>query len=299
MSTYPYAQHTGTKRIGTPPLVFDTWTRNSYQESHPKAQLIPPKEWKDQGESKVRKIGPVIGGGAVVLNQVAGNMLTGSWPEPGEWLATSKDHGRNAQDEEVVKAWCITANIKPTDVYVARAANAEPTGLVDAQAILPPGYALVSGGARAYLQDAPLHLSYELLGSLLVASIPVERPDGWYAAATDHGTQSPVSVEAYAVGIRNDVLGAHKLRGNVGLPSSSTTPSHTPHAHGDPITGARDGVLTGGGGIPEHTHHTYLIRTYPEDENCANARYWEAESTDHGQPVQAILTAWAVAIVTD
>jgi hypothetical protein len=272
--------------LGTPPLEFNTYNTTGQTAGHAHVNLHPPR-------------GIIIGGGAEVnFDPGAGNMLTALYPDTqtNTWVARSKDHGISSPAS--VHAWCITAMVSPDDVYVARAANANHTGMTEARAILPKEYELVSGGARAYLEDQPD------AGALLVTSFPwlSDRGvhEGWIAAATDHIVTSPVAVEAYAVGLSKAVIARHRLR-VLGDTKTGAGPTAHPSAEVtlrpeiERVDGR--GVVTGGGGIPVPAAvSNFLFQSFPlADPDKPDA--WRVWSKDHdgvNAPTQRMVTAFAI-----
>lgn len=235
----------------------------------------------------------MIGGGALVEWEPGyGNMLTGSWPgdDSGSWQASSKDHG--APSPAVLKIWCIEARVKRREVYVARATNAIHTGQIAAHAVLPEEYVLVGGGGRAFLQE-------DDAGCLLTQSYPTaDNVDGWTAAAADHMAQSPVVVEAHAVGIHRDFLESHKLRV---VRVKSKKPQRAAHPQwrvnmSSLFVGRKRGVVTCGGGLPDSSR-TFLWETYPDEEEAGKATGWVAASKDHFVSAPTHLTTFGIAIV--
>jgi hypothetical protein len=246
----------------------------------------------------------IIGGGAHVYKEDGSspdNMLTALYPhsdfagEETSWVASSKDHGHTSQ--ATLEAWCVTAKAAKDDVYVGRAANAADTGVMQAWSYLPKEYELVSGGARAFYAEPPD------AGALLFSCSPVFNtagdPIGWYAAASDHLTRSPVAVEAYAVGISRDVLDQHKLEvvydDELGPVANHRTAERTLERW---ITDRTPGIVVGGGVTESRgvMGGNFLTSSWPIIE-WSEPIGWRASSQDHAVPSPTALKVTAFAIV--
>jgi hypothetical protein len=286
-------------RLGTPPIEFNFWRQQDGPRSHPKVEIEPER-------------GVIIGGGARVFKEDGSspdNLLTALFPQvdsPGSrqtWVASSKDHAFTSP--ALLEAWCVTADLDPRDVYVARAANASDTGFVDISSYLPKEYELVAGGARTFFQEPAVTVQYP--GALLLTSSPVISSStrdslGWSASATDHLTQSPVAVESYAIGINRDVLSSHKLK--VVFDSEQGAVANHPTAERmldrwiGP--GRANGIVVGGGVEQREGFQggNFLTSSWPI-EDWSDPAGWRGTSEDHNVPDPVSLVVTAFAIIED
>ena len=126
------------------------------------------------------------------------------------------------------------------EYVIVDATTSAPVNHPDATAILPPGFVLVGGGARANWEQT------EGPGSLLWASRPAAG-QGWYAAAKDHVHPSPSTVTAFAIGVTRSFLAS---RGLTVVRFHGDSRSVVPHPGVD--CGAEDGPALVGGGAETH-----------------------------------------------
>lgn len=145
----------------------------------------------------------VIGGGGEGSSSTYGNLITASYPNAGltAWLVSTKDH--DDADPVRVRGWAIglkiagltpaqvRSNISVTTATSAYAAHPDVT------AVLPAGYVLAGGGIKVNWSGA---------GNLATASAPSDAT-GWRVRSKDHGTSSPATATAYAIGINSFIAG--------------------------------------------------------------------------------------------
>lgn len=139
----------------------------------------------------------MTGGGARANFTGAGSLLTGSYPgDHRTWVAASKDHF--IKDVATVTAFAIGLRSRRGDLlrttfrsHTSVIANAP---LVKVE--LPPGFALVGGGARD---------NWRVAGNLLTASAPGEG-DSWFATGQELASFDATSVTVHAIGLADAVL---------------------------------------------------------------------------------------------
>lgn len=211
-----------------------------------------------------------------------GNILTGMYPESGGtvWVATSKDHLQPSPAQ--ITGYCIAAQmqngtpIPPGDYQIFR----QDSGVAahpSAQVVLPGGWVLVGGGARA---------NYAGLGNMLYASIP--SGNSWIASAKDHLQSDPATVTAFAIGLRQSFLAGAGL---AVTSQSITTPIPTNHPWTTLVI--PDFHLVGGGAQVNWTGlGNLLTASFPQDRQT-----WIARGKDHLQPDPATITAWSIGLV--
>jgi hypothetical protein len=134
----------------------------------------------------------MVGGGAKVDWQGAGNLLTSSWPKgPATWAASSKSHV--IEDPAAITVYAIGLKSKlpagsvtyRVDVVTSTSQRVEnPTARASADV-------MVGGGARVDWSGA---------GSLLTASYP-QTHSTWGAISKNHHIVSPATITSYALGL--------------------------------------------------------------------------------------------------
>jgi hypothetical protein len=160
----------------------------------------------------------LVGGGARVNYNGAGNMLTASYPFEGgdgvqnvpmpgpvsvpvrirvpAWLASSKDH-HGASDAATLTGYAIGLRSKLAGVTVEKPSLTDSPsaeqGHPSAEATPPSGYKMVGGGARVDYGSGA--------GNLLTASYPLDSKT-WKVTSKDHLDSSPARIHAYALGVK-------------------------------------------------------------------------------------------------
>src|SRR5919198_2218794 len=231
---------------------------------------------------------PILGGGAFVdYGNGPGSLLTAAFPAtpPGrDGEAGPKAHGQSSP--ATIGIACIAVSIPPPD-YTIMDATSAPAPHPDATAMLPAGYVLVGGGARA---------NWEGTGSLLWASRPAAG-QGWYAAAKDHVYPSPATVTAFAIGVTRSFLAA---RGLTVVRFRADSYPVVPHPGVD--CRAEDGPALVGGGAETHWQGAGSLLTASVPVNAsgtaAGPYLWTARGKDHLVADPSTISAWGLALVS-
>ena len=146
----------------------------------------------------------LIGGGAIVEPPASGqpgNLLYASYPGPVEynnaWTAAARSHKWSSLG--TVRAYAIYLDDKDDswDVKSVHAYGDGRSSNPEAQAILPPGYALTGGGGEVK--------NWVGAGVMLKESRPVQIQGewrGWTIKGTDHVDSDTGVAEAWVIGIR-------------------------------------------------------------------------------------------------
>jgi hypothetical protein len=165
---------------------------SSSEDSHPRTQInLFGGDWR------------LLGGGAVVEPHAgAGNLLTAMYPVSStEWDARAKDHVDASPAR--ITAYATAARVDgrpiPADAYQIVEATSQVANHPRIEAFLPADFVLVGGGARANWEATGG------AGSILTASRP-GTGESWLAAAKDHLVPNPVTITAYAIGLRRTLL---------------------------------------------------------------------------------------------
>jgi hypothetical protein len=139
----------------------------------------------------------LTGGGAFVHWNKAGNILTASYPEPGQnaWSAASKAPDDN--EECRITAYAIGLRHGTGAVHIRTKVfdhEGGESGHPTAEVAVEDGYTLVGGGARV--------AKYKK-GNYLTASYPDFQKRKWIANSKDHlaGHADPTTIIAYAIGL--------------------------------------------------------------------------------------------------
>lgn len=216
----------------------------------------------------------VIGGGAEVHADVAGGLLTASYPEGNCWRAQSKAH--QVSDEQRVVAYAILLYDPKNEWDVAvEQATGETAAHPMAQVRVRDGYAMTCGGARVNWTGA---------GNLLTASFPAT-DTVWEARSKDHGASDPATITAYAIGIRARNGQAPKTFVQTSVSSVKPHP-----AKGETLP--EEWTLSGGGARTNwHGAGNLLWASYPSDE-----RSWRAAGKDHVDPSPASVSVFVIGI---
>jgi hypothetical protein len=233
---------------------------------------------------------PILGGGAAVdYGNGPGSLLTAMFPASSvDWEARSKDHGLSSP--ATIGVACFAASIPPSEYVIVNATTPSPVNHPDATAMLPPGFVLVGGGARANWERT------EGPGSLLWASRPAVG-QGWYAAAKDHVYPSPSTVTAFAIGVTRSFLAS---RGLTVVRFHGDSHPVVPHPGAD--CGAEDGPALIGGGAETHWRGAGSLLTASVPANPsgppAGPYLWTARGKDHLVPDPSTISAWGLALVS-
>jgi hypothetical protein len=140
--------------------------------------------------------------------------------------------------------------------------------------IVPDGYKIVGGGARANWSGS---------GSLLTTSYP-ENIRKWIANSKDHAKRSPASITAYAIAIYDP-----DNEWDVQIFSKMSDPDNIPTIS---VEVPSDFLLTGGGAkVIWKGLGNLLTASFPADKQT-----WEARAKDHMGTSPAALTAYAIGI---
>jgi len=227
----------------------------------------------------------VIGGGARVDWQGAGNMLTGIFPENDRfWRARSKDH--NIQSEAIVTGFCICAQMKngtpiSNDNYIIRQEESVPAHHPSAEVVLPDGFILVGGGAASHFSGP---------GSLLYASHP-GGGNSWIAAAKDHVSPEITRVTAYAIGVKQSFL----TQAGVTITRAEQTGTQDAHPRGTSSLPHGFRLLSGGARVNLNLNTGNLLTaSFPLDRHT-----WEGRGKDHQVGNPSTLSSWSIGVVAN
>jgi hypothetical protein len=235
---------------------------------------------------------PILGGGAFVdYGRGPGSLLAAMFPASAsgaDWEARAKDHG--VPSPATIGVACFAASIPPSEYVIVNDTTPSPVNHPDATAMLPPGFVLVGGGARANWERT------EGPGSLLWASRPAAG-QGWYAAAKDHVYPSPSTVTAFAMGVTRSFLAA---RGLTVVRFHGDSHPEVPHPGAD--CGADDGLALVGGGAETHWRGAGSLLTASVPANPsgspAGPYLWTARGKDHILSDPSTISAWGLALVS-
>lgn len=142
----------------------------------------------------VAKGGVLVGGGAFVNWQGAGNMLTASYPKDSTtWSANAKDHFESSPAPITVHAIGLRSKVEGVSIEMKIKPFTSPiTSHPTAKTSPDSGFTLVGGGAL---------VTYAGAGNLLTASYP-ESSNTWVVSSKDHLEGSPATITAYAIGLK-------------------------------------------------------------------------------------------------
>jgi hypothetical protein len=250
----------------------------------------------------------VLGGGAMVGEDGAGNLLTAIYPANAQlWEARSKDHG--IEDPEWLVAACNTATVSHGDDYWLGRSKAQVGRHATAVCGVPCDFELVGGGAFANWEvgGGP--------GNLLWASVPIEDGAGrhvWFAAAKDHHWPGAARLTAYACGLRRSFLQGLGLEVRLFTHAAGAYafPSYTLEIEDGDWRGA---FVSGGATLDGHPLGSLLTSCYPyrahhmaplpEGTYSASVvppadrgQRWYASGKDHVDPNASRITVTGVAI---
>lgn len=224
----------------------------------------------------------VLGGGGCVNWHGCGNLLTGIFPDGDRvWIATSKDH--KTPSPATVTGYCFAGRMKdgsriPSDDYVILRQDSVPAQHPSTEAVLPDGWFVIGGGARA---------NWTGVGSLLYASYPGGK-NSWIASAKDHITQEVATVSAFAIGVKESFLDRVGLK----ILQKNTT-SGTPTAHPSVNCVLEHGyrLVCGGAKTNWAGVGNLLTASFPQDRHI-----WVARGKDHKESDPSTITAWCVGV---
>jgi vibriolysin len=244
---------------------FQMFEGTSSREAHPEVHVTVPSGFK------------LVGGGARVNWQGAGNLLTASFPDGDTWIARSKDH--DISDPSTITGFAIGLQ-DPFDQWEVRVfqSTGSPAQHPRASVDVDNGYVMTGGGGVVHWTGD---------GNLMTASFPSSNRS-WEVRSKDHMHPSPANITAFAIGIRP--------RTGTALPSSiilsSTTP---PQAHPGAFVNVNtpNFTVTGGGALDDWKGNGNLLTaTFP----LPGLNGWQAAGKDHEVPDPAALTVFAIAI---
>lgn len=217
----------------------------------------------------------LVGGGCRGNYTTVGQLLTASYPSKRvAWRCEARAHLE--PEPSYITAYALSV---PRSLgFVPRVVTSTSRrGLrLEAQALLPAGYSLLSGGCRVTEPDVRD-------GPLLVDMAP--GTSSFHCRCRDHLVKSQATLRAYAVGIPDDAPfevfmdqspGVEARQGHV---SARMT---TPYA-----------ALVGGGCSVSQTYHGNLLwAAYPR----VDERRWVCAHTDHQKVQRATPTAYALGL---
>lgn len=224
----------------------------------------------------------ILGGGACVNWFGCGNLLTGMFPEGDRvWIVTAK--GDKLPCTATVTGYCVAARMKdgssiPVEDYDIIRQDSEPVEQPSAEAILPKGWVVIGGGARA---------NWTGEGSLLFASHPGER-NSWIASAKDHITQEVATVSAFAIGVKKSLLDEAGL---TIFQKKKTSAAPIAHPNVNCVLDPGFQIVCGGAKTNWNGAGSLLTASFPQDR-----RTWVARGMDHRRSDPATITAWAIGL---
>jgi len=224
----------------------------------------------------------VLGGGARVNWQGAGNLLTGMFPDTDRvWAVSSKDH--DIASPATVTAFCICACMRDgsmisNDDYIIKFEDSHRDNHPSHETVLPGGFILVGGGARANNGGA---------GSLLFASHPGGW-NSWVAASKDHKIPDVATITTYAIGLKTSFLQRIGL-GVVRAQPQTGAPDNHPNVTAALPQGFR--LFCGGARANWKGAGSLLTASYPQDRHT-----WIVKSKDHEIADPSTVTAFGVGV---
>lgn len=229
----------------------------------------------------------LLGGGAVVEDTAGeGTLLTAVWPFSNtEWDAKGKDHEIASPGR--LRVFCIAASVRPDAHTIVEATTPAPTAHPTAEAVLPPEYLLVGGGARANWEPTGGP------GSLLFASRPGSG-QSWFAAAKDHRLPGPATVTAYAIGV------SRRFLSSLGLTVVRFRGTSVDLAERPRVTCGIGGAATliAGGAETHWSGAGSLLTGSAPQQTAAGDWVWAAEGKQHIDADPSTASAWGVALVS-
>ena len=217
----------------------------------------------------------LIGGGCRASFRGDGQLLIASYPSGVQtWTCGSKDH--LASDPSHITAYALSIpKSMGISTYVATSTSGRG-GHMQALANLPAGYKLIGGGCR-------ITKAIDISGHLLTIMRP--GPRSYECEAKDHVVESVAVLNAYAIGIpedipfdvlRDDVAGVDARRGHVSARLSQPR-----------------SILVGGGCmVTQGEHGNLLWASYPR----VDERRWVCAHKDHQRHQTAMPTAFALGL---
>jgi hypothetical protein len=147
------------------------------------------------------------------------------------------------------------------------------------QAVLPEGWILVGGGARANYGTK--------VGSLLYSSSP-SGGDSWIAAAKDHSQVDIATVTSFAIGVKRSFLEGVQLS----VIQKSVTSDVTNWPSVECPLEQRYRLVGGGARANWGGSGSLLTASYPKD----NQNMWVAAAKDHLAADPSSVTAWCIGL---
>lgn len=247
-----------------PALSVKLFSETSPLAAHPEVRVTVPAGYK------------IISGGAHVIYDGPGNMLTASYPAgTSAWVAQSKDHEQASPAR--LEAWAV-ALYDPNDEWEVSIVSetSSPASHPSVSVTLPASYTMTGGGAQVHWSGA---------GNLLTASYP-QTSRTWQARSKDHIKPDPATLTVYAIGIR-------PRNGTPAPPNFIFTSPSGRENHPTTTASVQSGyVLVGGGAYAQwQGAGSLLTGSYPN-----GAGGWIAASKDHVIPDPAAIIAYAIGI---
>lgn len=216
-----------------------------------------------------------------------GNLITGMFPSDDgtTWTVSGKDHIQSSPAS--IAAYCIVARKTdgtpiPKEYYTIVSATSAVAAHPTLQVNLPAGFSVVGGGARA---------NYTGAGSMLYASNPTPKLDGWVGSAKDHIQSDPASITVWAIGLKQQFLTANSMLGDL-IVATKTTPVGAHHPRVTVVV--PDFHLTGGGAVVNwNGAGSLLTASFPQDRQT-----WIAEGKDHIDSDISTITGYAIGFKT-
>ena len=226
----------------------------------------------------------LIGGGAMVdYGKGAGNLLTGSYPEGKNWVASAKSHIDSSLGTVTAYAIYLFDPFNLWEVKMVSAKTSQKSDLPEVTVFLPDGYALTGGGALVQGSADK--------GILLTKCCPAEKGSsytGWTAKGKDHGSADSGTATAWVFGIRpmnGSKLTDSKVYRQLGQKGKLITLERGGgEMNGEVIVGGGCAVTyTGSGGLLTGSGPT---QDYKE---------WKAGAKDHKYPDTSLdLSLWVI-----
>ena len=244
-------------------LHVETFTQVSPRTNHPKAVATVDSNYV------------LVGGGCRAEWLGGGQLLTASYPQGSSWICQSKDHA--AADPSSISAFALgipkSENIEVRMTQATGASEPHPTAAV----AVPDGFQLVGGGCATSWQDGQPN------GNLLVDSFPTSNQ--WHCEGKDHGSPSPATITAYAIGIPKlasvKVFTAFADSDRAAHPAIAVTLPR--EAQSAAVTGGGCDVTYAGSG-------SMLTASFPTGQS------WECRAKDHGTPDPARVRAYVIGL---
>jgi hypothetical protein len=233
-----------------------------------------------------------IGGGGMGAEFPEGALLTASYPNSdlSSWLVSAKDH--YYPNPFILTAYAIGMKIEGLtrqqllDYIAIVPQQSGLAGHPRAEAALPPGFLLVSGGINVNWDVDPGASQ----GNFATASCP-QNNSAWFAASKDQHYVSPANLTAYAIGLKED-LPIGTVNVFISPPSVSAVAPHPSSTSVLPGGYA----LTGGGAMVSYGAGYGNLLWMLQPSTGITEQNFTAASKDQIEPSPATISTYSIGI---